>query len=89
MKQQFDMQYMNRYTGELLTYKEMMTQWREELDGDDDTNLIPYTEHYIPVFYHDGRWHYVLNEFADRFLCAYYYGHTKHKCYILKESVKV
>lgn len=89
MKQQFDMHYMNRYTGELLTYEEMMAQWREEFDGDDDTNLIPYTEHYTPVFYHDGRWYYVLNEFVDRYLCAYYDGHIKNKCYILKESVKV
>lgn len=88
MKQQFDMNFMNRYTGELLTKEEMITQWREEFDGDDDTNLTPYTEHYIPVFYHEGRWFYVVNEFIDYYLCEYYDGHIKRKCYFLKESVK-
>ena len=38
--------YMNRDTGELLTYEEMLKQWREEYDGDDDTNCCPISEQY-------------------------------------------
>lgn len=87
MKQQFDINFMNRYTGELLTKEEMMTQWREEFDGDDDTNLMSYDEHYIPVFYHEGRWFYVLNEFTDRYICKFYDGGNERKCYVLKEAL--
>lgn len=87
MKQQFDMNYMNRYTGELLTYKEMMTQWREEFDGDDDTNLTPYTEHYTPVIYVENRWLYVIDQTLTHYICESY-NKAEGYCYISKESVK-
>lgn len=41
--------YMNRDTGELLTYEEMLQQWREEYDGDDPTNCMDIREQYEKV----------------------------------------
>lgn len=87
MKQQFNIQYVNRYTGELLTYKEMMAQFKEEFDGDDDTNLILYTENYTPVIYVENRWIYVIDQTLTHYICE-----TSNKAegyyYIAKESVK-
>lgn len=40
------MLYMNRETGEVLTYKEMLTQFAEEYDGDDPTNALGWQEYY-------------------------------------------
>lgn len=38
--------YMNKDTGELLTKSEMLIQWRDEYDGNDDTNYLGYLEQY-------------------------------------------
>lgn len=41
--------FMNRETGELLTRAEMMTQFRDEYDGDDPTNPLSWDEYYKEV----------------------------------------
>lgn len=41
--------YMNVDTGEVLTYEEMLQQWREEYDGDDDTNCRSINEQYEKI----------------------------------------
>ena len=41
--------YMNLETGEVLTRKEMRTQFREEYDGDDPTNVISVNDLYAEV----------------------------------------
>lgn len=38
--------YMNRETGELLTYAEMLKQFAEEYDGGDPTNALTWEEYY-------------------------------------------
>ncbi len=43
------MQYMNKETGEILTRKEMMVQFREMYDGDDITNIIGASEYFEVV----------------------------------------
>ena len=87
MKQQFDMNYMNRETGELLTLEEMKNQFREEYDGDDDTNLFDYGEYYTPVIYVQNRWLYVIDQTLTHYICEPY-NRAEGYCYISKESVK-
>ncbi len=41
--------YMNIDTGELLTKSEAIKQWKEEYDGEDDTNILDMEEQYIKV----------------------------------------
>jgi hypothetical protein len=41
--------YMNRETGEILTYSEMMIQFRAWYDGDDDTNVCSWSEYYKEI----------------------------------------
>lgn len=41
--------WMNRDTGELLTYDEMQKQFAEDYDGNDETNFISYHEYYKKV----------------------------------------
>lgn len=43
------MLYMNRETGEVLTYKQMLAQFAEEYDGDDPTNFLTWKEYYEEV----------------------------------------
>ena len=43
------MLYMNKETGELLTYNQMLKQLEEEYDGNDPTNCIGYDEYYEEV----------------------------------------
>lgn len=38
--------FINRDTGEALTEEEARTQWREEYDGDDPTNILTFEEQY-------------------------------------------
>ncbi len=38
--------YMDKTTGELLTKQEALTIWREEYDGDDPTNAVPFEEQF-------------------------------------------
>ena len=40
------MLYMNKETGEVLTYNQMLKQFEEEYDGNDPTNCISYDEYY-------------------------------------------
>jgi hypothetical protein len=40
---------MNIDTGELLTKSEAIKQWKEEYDGEDDTNILDMEEQYIKV----------------------------------------
>ena len=87
MKQQFDMNFMNRETGELLTLEEMKTQFCEEYDGDDDTNLFDYGEYYIPVIYVENRWLYVIDQTLTHYICEPY-NRAEGYCCISKESVK-
>lgn len=42
--------YMNKVTGELLTWEEMQKQFAEEYDGNDETNSIPYQEYYKKAY---------------------------------------
>lgn len=42
--------YMNRDTGELLTLREAMKQWRDEYDGDDETNVLTFLDQYQPIY---------------------------------------
>lgn len=39
--------YMNKDTGELLTKREMLEQWKTEYDGDDPTNMLSVEEQYV------------------------------------------
>ena len=43
------MLYINKETGELLTYNQMLKQFEEEYDGNDQTNCIDYDEYYEEV----------------------------------------
>jgi len=43
--------YKNRQTGEILTEQEARKQWKEDYDGGDDTNCIPFEEYYAEVLY--------------------------------------
>ena len=43
------MLYMNKETGEVLTYNQMLKQFEEEYDGNDSTNCISYDEYYEEV----------------------------------------
>ena len=36
--------YINKETGEILTYTEAFKQWLEEYDGGDDTNAVSFDE---------------------------------------------
>ena len=38
--------FINRETGELLTKAEALAEWKEEYDGGDPTNPIPFSEYY-------------------------------------------
>lgn len=38
--------YINNETGEALTYEQMMKQFADEYDGDDETNGIDISEYY-------------------------------------------
>lgn len=42
--------YQNKQTKELLTRQEMLKQWRELYDGNDETNLLGINEYYLEVF---------------------------------------
>lgn len=46
--------FMNRETGEVLTYTKARKQWREEYDGGDPLNAIPFSEYYAFLEYYDG-----------------------------------
>ena len=39
--------FMDMVTGEILTYAEMLKQFRDEYDGFDDTNLVGLSDMYI------------------------------------------
>lgn len=41
--------YENIDTGELLTYKEMREQWKNDYDGDDPTNCMSWQDQYIRI----------------------------------------
>lgn len=41
--------YKNKDTAELLSYKDMRKQWRDEYDGDDCTNVLSWREQYDEV----------------------------------------
>lgn len=41
--------YMSKETGEILSKQAMLHQFREECDGDDETNLIGWDEYYEEV----------------------------------------
>lgn len=43
------MLYVNKETGELLTYNQMLKQFEEEYDGNDPTNCVGYDEYYEEV----------------------------------------
>ena len=38
--------YMDKTTGELLTYAEMRESWRNDYDGDDPTNPLHWSEQF-------------------------------------------
>ena len=40
---------MNKETGEVLTYNQMLKQFEEEYDGNDPTNYVGYDEYYEEV----------------------------------------
>ena len=46
--------FVNRETGEVLTYTKARKQWREEYDGGDPMNAIPFSEYYAFLEYYDG-----------------------------------
>lgn len=52
----------NNDTGELLKPTEARKQWREDYDGDDPTNSIPFEEQYTLTWFADGAWHYLERE---------------------------
>lgn len=43
------MEFMNKETGEVLTYAQAVKQFREEYDGDDPTNAISFEEYFEEV----------------------------------------
>lgn len=43
------MLYMNKETGEVLTYKQMVKQFEEEYDGNDPCNALSYDEYYEEI----------------------------------------
>ena len=49
MKETF---FMNKETGELLTYAEMQEQFIQDYDGNDETNILSYYEYYLRI---DGK----------------------------------
>lgn len=46
--------YVNRDTGEVLTYGAMRRQWAEEYDGDDPTNGLSREEQYEVIIEEDA-----------------------------------
>lgn len=51
-------EYMNRETGEALTWEEMLKQAAEEYDCSDPTNCVALGEYYVGAKYVNGRWEY-------------------------------
>ena len=41
--------YMNRDTGELMPYENMISEWRNEYDGDDPTNILSRDDMYVEL----------------------------------------
>lgn len=43
-------QFMSKENGNVLTYKEMLEEWKELYDGGDDTNPMGWDEYYTPMW---------------------------------------
>lgn len=41
--------FMNNENGNVLNYKDMLKEWNELYDGDDDTNPVGWAEYYTPL----------------------------------------